>query len=1047
MFLTRYCSRISNTAKVIRSHKFLVKQILCECNSVQLHRHLLVATPMKNIEDKGTGRPIKETSSDIGKKYFSPTDLLEKLIAGLSSDIHQKNRVYKNDLLRVVNKIKEMNFSTKKQSLLLIRCCTELLPDESPASRLNLLDEIWNVLKLHTEFDVEHYNELLRVYITNSKNIVASSFISQMSPVKPNMTTYELILKSLAECGDLNQCTEVISNMKSNDLPANENILNSLIICQGKAGNIQQIKEVLSMMKSLKIEKSLDTYTAIVRALAWNKKTNLVLEEMENVQKKGLQFEESHIMDIVKTLAASGSYEIIHQVLQFLPAETLKTPSISPYMQSVATYLVFQNHPMVALEIYKCLPLPSFGPKDDQGLHGRSLVRDCVKAAMPSSVIALITQELMSSGRNPIAIQNASEAALQLGKVPLALDMFTRMQQLGMPLRPHYFWPILIHNCKNNGEKGIMSALSTMITMGVTIDYETILDYTLPYVSFTSPQNLMKKFLDAGLTVSTVLTPMMETLLNSGQVRAASEICELFQGKIEANKLLKPLMKGYMMSGDVKSTVYILEDVTLKASDKNKDWVGRFLCTFMQNKKVKNDVKEMLHLIEAIKSTSLKISTSASDYCMSCLPDTCTGNNLDTLRNSLAEITDDRLVDEEQLFVQHMPHPKHMNEESLKAHLHELEAKGMNTRGVLRKLLQQYCKEGNLPAAREIAEKCQKEGVFLSAGMKASIFDLHVKLGELDLAELALSDLNKSSPNFKLDEFKVIDFATLMVYRKKIKQAFDLINEQSKMRRIVGGQGIAMNCWRLLDATAANGTHIETKQMFDLLTSLRYCKPTNALMGPLVRVHLKNDNIQEAVNEFVSLSNKYSKTPLKHELLCHILSKMGDGRSEDTFLANEKSNGRLNKFVQTILNVNKKVHGPGDVQLTLMAALAEVGYKKTLRKMLLDPSVKFHPDALMRRCEKFADEKKIKPLEIIAECSKDLRRVDVDEIYELILSVYQREDNYHGAFNLWTRMHEIDVTPSQQFVRNICALFKANNKEIPSELSILLDKQEKVANQ
>lgn len=75
--------------------------------------------------------------------------------------------------------------------------------------------------------------------------------------------------------------------------------------------------------------------------------------------------------------------------------------------------------------------------------------------------------------------------------------------------------------------------------------------------------------------------------------------------------------------------------------------------------------------------------------------------------------------------------------------------------------------------------------MFLSAGMKASIFDLHVKMGELDLAEDVLADLNKSSPNFTLDEFKVVDFATLMVYRKRIDKAFDLINEQSKKRCVI----------------------------------------------------------------------------------------------------------------------------------------------------------------------------------------------------------------------------------------------------------------------
>ncbi|KAL0850878.1 hypothetical protein ABMA28_006787 [Loxostege sticticalis] len=1059
MFLSRHCSKLSSSAKALFANKLSLKEkyfglpYSCQCHNISTSR-LFTSTahvqnvargsdPSKRLHFTPKSLESKALESTSKPTKLSSNDLLEKLIAGLSTDIHNKNRVYKNDLVRVINKVKELNFSTKKQGLLLIRCCTELMPDETPSTRMALVEQIWNTIKPHTEFEVEHYNELLRVYIANNRTLTVSSFMQQMAPVKPNLTTYEMILKALAEAGDLNQCTEVISNMKSQNLPANENIFNSLIICQGKAGNPQNIQEVVTMMKSLKLEKSIDTYTAVARALAWNKRTSNLLEEMEKARSSGLQFGEVQIMEIVKSLAIVGLYGTIPQVLKFLPNEILKTPSISAYMQSVSTLLVFQNHPLAALEIYKCLPLPSFGPKDDQGLHGRSLVRDCVKAAMPSSIIAMVTQELMSSGRNPIALHNASEAALQLGKVPLALDMFTRMQQLGLPIRPHYFWPILLHSSRSYGEKGIMNTLSTMVTMDVKPDYETIMEYTLPYVSFTSPQNLMKKFLDTGLTVSMVLTPMMETLLKTGQVRAASEICELFEGKIDAEKLLKPLLRGYLMSEDIKSTVYILEDVLKKAVDKNKDWVGRFLCVFMQHKKVVEDITEFLNLVKAIKAANIKISTSASDYCMSRLPEKHSRATATMFRDVLIEITDDRLVDEGDLFAQQMPHPKHMNEESLRAHLNELEAKGMNTRGVLRKLLQQYCREGNLAEARKIAEKCQKEGVFLSAGMKAAIFDLHVKLGELDLAEEALADLNKSSPNFNLDEYKVIDFATLMVYRKKIEQAFDLINEQSKKRRIVGGRGIAMNVWRLLDATAAHGTHIDTQRMFELLTSLRYCKPSNAVLGPLIRVHLKNDNLQEAVSEFVRLGNKYNKTPLKHELLCYILTKMAEGQSEEKFIVNEKANGRFNKMVQTVLSTDKKVHGPSDVQLTLISALAEVGYKKTLRKLLLDPSVTFHPDALLRRCERFVDEKKVKPLETIVECARGVRRVPAQEIYDLMLDVYQREDDSQGALSLWTKIQEADVVPSQKFITTICSMLKANHKPIPSELIALLDKQEK----
>lgn len=77
----------------------------------------------------------------------SSEELLEKMIAGLSTDLHQKRRVYKNDLLRVLAKVNELNFSTKKQGLLLIRCCSELLPDEAPSTRITLVEQVWKTLE------------------------------------------------------------------------------------------------------------------------------------------------------------------------------------------------------------------------------------------------------------------------------------------------------------------------------------------------------------------------------------------------------------------------------------------------------------------------------------------------------------------------------------------------------------------------------------------------------------------------------------------------------------------------------------------------------------------------------------------------------------------------------------------------------------------------------------------------------------------------------------------------------------------------------------
>lgn len=58
----------------------------------------------------------------------------------------------------------------------------------------------------------------------------------------------------------------------------------------------------------------------------------------------------------------------------------------------------------------------------------------------------------------------------------------------------------------------------------------------------------------------------------------------------------------------------------------------------------------------------------------------------------------------------------------------------------------------------------------------------------------------------------------------------------------------------------------------------------------------------------------------------------------------------------------------------------------------------------------------------------------------------ERENNCKEALSLWTRMQDSDITPSHKFVSNLCSLMRANNRDVPSELSLLMDKQVKVMN-
>lgn len=99
----------------------------------------------------------------------------------------------------------------------------------------------------------------------------------------------------------------------------------------------------------------------------------------------------------------------------------------------------------------------------------------------------------------------------------------------------------------------------------------------------------------------------------------------------------------------------------------------------------------------------------------------------------------------------------------------ELKSKDLNRRGVLRRLIQEYCRQGQVEKVLVAKEEFEASGYEYSAGMLAMLFDVMVRFGNLDEAETSLRKLNVLAPDFILDEHKVLDFAMLLVSKNHIK--------------------------------------------------------------------------------------------------------------------------------------------------------------------------------------------------------------------------------------------------------------------------------------
>lgn len=202
-----------------------------------------------------------------------------------------------------------------------------------------------------------------------------------------------------------------------------------------------------------------------------------------------------------------------------------------------------------------------------------------------------------------------------------------------------------------------------------------------------------------------------------------------------------------------------------------------------------------------------------------------------------------------------------MNVDDLENHLIELRQKNMETRGVLRKLIQLHAKIGNLKRVTQLRQEFLDAGYEETPGMKSSLMHTYVVSNKLELAVDLYEEIKNADSNFSVDRHKIIDLATLLSKNQKLDEAINLINEARNMyvflllgvlynlvyyiecyfltkktfRPVYEGPGLQRNCLALLNSIKDENRQSE---MLNLLVIKGYCKYNNIMLGPLVRINL-----------------------------------------------------------------------------------------------------------------------------------------------------------------------------------------------------------------
>lgn len=123
-----------------------------------------------------------------------------------------------------------------------------------------------------------------------------------------------------------------------------------------------------------------------------------------------------------------------------------------------------------------------------------------------------------------------------------------------------------------------------------------------------------------------------------------------------------------------------------------------------------------------------------------------------------------------------------MSVDDMENHLIELEAKEMETRGLLRKLIIEHCRLGNSDRVKELQEKFISSGYKETAGIKGVMLHNYLESNHLNQALEVYDEIKTMHPNFNIDDFKIINLATLLIKNDKFAIAMDIIQKESEQK-------------------------------------------------------------------------------------------------------------------------------------------------------------------------------------------------------------------------------------------------------------------------
>lgn len=646
----------------------------------------------------------------------------------------------------------EQSLSAGQLHFLLGACVPELMPVQRKGERLHLFRRFWAQLLKVEQPSLAHYHTQLQMLRQNQLPLLDHRALLAEITVyneQPDANLYSALLDVAGASGNMRQATELLSEMRDKHFSLTERNFHALLLGHARSGDLAGVEAVLSNMRAASILPNATTQSLCFVAYVENGQ----LAKARDLLKQHT-FNAPQLLQMLRAVVGSKEVDtqLVKQLVAELPSEYVSDVDVPPAINSLCIQLLHSGQTDLMTQLVATLPVPKYNEKQNTDGYAVLLLQELFRAHIPIEQMLQFANQLRQSGQNARALQVLTELALRR-QPSLAMSCLDALSAAGEPLRPHYFWPLVLYQHKQEGEAGVLRLLGEMKRLRVECDEATLRLYVLPnlWQTLQQPLQALQQLDTVGVRASQVMSHVLTQLLQQQQVSPALDLLQRYPTRLQLSTLMQPVAAVAVQTRATKKYALfaqLVQALQQRSLQRRDDFVGALLLQMCAPQtRLRQEPAALLRFIHEMQRLELQVSAAAAESILS----VASSSDVET-REAIAKALQKMRSKELTLAADagghdgFIKHPRDMSLDELERHLIELEAKQMNARGVLRRLLQLNVRDNRLERALVLQTKCEKLNVQISPGMLAAIFDLHIKLKNLPRAEQSLKRLQNTYP-------------------------------------------------------------------------------------------------------------------------------------------------------------------------------------------------------------------------------------------------------------------------------------------------------------